>query len=80
MRPQINYRLGYMVSRLPPLYRYIIFKIKIGDTMINDEEFYIRDDGTKCVVFFCDLDIVVLTERDIKWFQKEFDKLDKETE
>jgi hypothetical protein len=50
-----------------------------GDTMINDEEFYKRDDGTKCVSFFCDLDIVVLTERDIKWFQEEFDKLDKET-
>jgi len=46
--------------------------------MVRDEEFYIRDDGTKCVAFFCDLDIVILTERDIKWFQKEFDKLDKE--
>ena len=46
--------------------------------MITDEEFYIRDDGTKCVSFCCDLDIVILTERDIKWFQEEFNKLNKE--
>ena len=48
--------------------------------MIRDEEFYKRDDGTKCVSFFCDLDIVILTERDIKWFQEEFDKLEDEAQ
>ena len=46
--------------------------------MIRDEEFYISDDGTKCVAFYSDLDVVILTEKDIKWFQKEFDKLNKE--
>tara|TARA_R100001594_G_scaffold137852_1_gene181138 strand:+ start:415 stop:606 length:192 start_codon:yes stop_codon:yes gene_type:complete len=50
----------------------------VGEKMITDEEFYIRDDGTKCVSFCCDLDIVILTERDVKWFQEEFNKLDKE--
>ena len=74
MRLQINYRLGYMVSRLPPLYRYIIFKIKIGDTM-RDLEFYTSDDGTKCVSFYEDLDVVIITERDVRYFQSEFDKM-----
>ena len=47
--------------------------------MVRDEEFYKRDDGTKCVAFCCDLDIVILTERQIRYFQSDFDKLDKET-
>lgn len=47
--------------------------------MVRDIEFYTRDDGTKCVSFFCDLDIVILTEDDIREFQSEFDKMDKET-
>ena len=47
--------------------------------MVRDEEFYKRDDGTKCVSFYEDLDVVIITERDVRYFQSEFDKLDKET-
>ena len=49
--------------------------INKGDTMTH-LEFYTRDDGTKCVSFYEDLDVVIITERDVRYFQSEFDKMD----
>jgi hypothetical protein len=43
---------------------------------MRDLEFYTRDDGTKCVSFFEDLDVVIITERDVRHFQSRFDKMD----